>query len=110
MHLKNFSMIETSTGWSLAPAYDLLNATIVSPEDKEEMALTLNGRKNRLERIDFERLGDNLGLTGKQIQGVFERFYKLKSKAIKWIDKSFLSNKMKTLYKEKMQERYAKVY
>ncbi len=110
MHLKNFSMIETDIGWSLAPAYDLLNATIVNPEDKEEMALTLNGRKNRLERIDFEQLGGNLGLTSKQITSVFERFYKLKSTTIKWIDNSFLSNKMKILYKKKMEERYAKVY
>ncbi len=110
MHLKNFSMVETGTGWSLAPVYDLLNATIINPEDKEEMALTLNGRKNRLERIDFEQLGGNLGLTSKQIQGVFERFYKLKSTAIKWIDSSFLSNKMKTLYKEKMEERYHRIF
>jgi serine/threonine-protein kinase HipA len=87
-----------------------LNATIINPEDKEEMALTLNGRKNRLERIDFEQLGGNLGLISKQILGVFERFYKLKSTAIKWIDSSFLSNKMKTLYKEKMEERYHRIF
>ncbi len=110
MHLKNFSMIETVNGWSLAPAYDLLNAAIVNQEDKEEMALTLNGRKNKLEKIDFEVLGDNLGLTTKQIARVFGRFYKLKSKAIKWIDTSFLSNKMKTLYKEKMEERYNRIF
>jgi len=110
MHLKNFSMIETAIGWSLAPAYDLLNAAIVNPEDKEEMALTLNGRKNKLEKIDFETLGDNLGLTAKQITSVFRRFYKLKSKAINWIDTSFLSNKMKTLYKEKMEERYNRIF
>ena len=110
MHLKNFSMIETDTGWSLAPAYDLLNATIVNPDDKEEMALTLNGRKNKLEKIDFEMLADNLGLTRKQTEGVFQRFYKLKSKAIKLIESSFLSDKMKALYKEKVEERYNKIF
>jgi len=110
MHLKNFSMIETSVGWSLAPAYDLLNATIINPEDKEEMALTLNGKKNRLERIDFEQLGGNLRLTSKQIQVVFERFYKLRPTAIKWIDISFLSEKMKTLYREKIEERYHRIF
>ncbi len=110
MHLKNFSMVETGTGWSLAPAYDLLNTTIINPEDKEEMALTLNGRKNRLERIDFVQLGGNLGLNSKQIQGVFERFYKLKPIAIKWVDTSFLSNKMKTLYREKIGERYDRIF
>ncbi|WP_117884129.1 HipA domain-containing protein [Aureibaculum luteum] len=110
MHLKNFSMIETDIGWSLAPAYDLLNATIVNPEDKEEMALTLNGRKNKLEKIDFKALGDNLNLTSKQIEGVFGRFYKLKSEGLKWIKNSFLSENMKTLYKETMEVRYAKIF
>lgn len=33
MHLKNFSMILTTSGWLLAPAYDLLNVAIVNPYD-----------------------------------------------------------------------------
>ena len=45
MHLKNFSLINTNTQWVLAPAYDLLNAMIINPQDKEELALTLEGEK-----------------------------------------------------------------
>ncbi len=62
------------------------------------------------EKIDFEQLGGNLGLTSKQIQGVLKRFHQLKSTAIKWIDTSFLTNKIKTLYKEKMEERYHRIF
>jgi serine/threonine-protein kinase HipA len=40
MHLKNFSMIKTHSGWSLSPAYDLLNVRIANQEDNEELALT----------------------------------------------------------------------
>src|SRR5690606_33233997 len=47
LHLKNFSMIEDSSGWILAPAYDLLNLNILNPEDTEELALTLCGKKNK---------------------------------------------------------------
>lgn len=36
MHLKNFSLIKASCGWTLAPAYDLLNVSIINPEDQEE--------------------------------------------------------------------------
>ena len=32
-------------GWGLAPAYDLLNVAIILPEDTEELALTLAGKK-----------------------------------------------------------------
>ena len=48
MHLKNFSMMESPSGWILSPAYDLLNVTILNPEDTEELALTLAGKRKKL--------------------------------------------------------------
>ncbi|MDZ7606945.1 MAG: HipA domain-containing protein [Cyclobacteriaceae bacterium] len=69
MHLKNFSMIESPSGWVLAPAYDLLNVAIVLPEDKEELALTLAGKRSKLKRDHFEQLGGGLGLTDRADQG-----------------------------------------
>lgn len=106
MHLKNFSMIKTSSGWSLAPAYDLLNVRIANPEDKEELALTLGGKKRKFTRAYFERFADGLGLNQKQIQGVFKRFEKNKPKAIHWINQSFLSQEMKNEYLDLLEERY----
>ena len=106
MHLKNFSMIHIADTWTLAPAYDLLNVAIVNPEDTEELALTLEGKKNKLKWEHFERLGRNLGLNDKQINGVIKRFEKNKSKAIKWIDNSFLSLEYKQKYKTLLEERY----
>lgn len=110
MHLKNFSMIQSASGWVLAPAYDLLNVAIVNPDDKEELALTLNGKKSKLKRIHFESLGKGLDLTGKQIQSVFTRFYKKKDDAIHWINSSFLSNDMRGKYKIILNERYKRIY
>jgi len=106
MHLKNFSMIESPSGWALAPAYDLLNATIVLPEDTEELALTLEGKKKKLKREHFERLGQGLELTSKQVSGVFKRMTRDKPKAFQWIDKSFLSEGMKKVYKQLLESRY----
>ena len=106
MHLKNFSMIESPSGWVLAPAYDLLNVAIVFPEDTEELALTLAGKKKKLKREHFEQLGKGLELTDKQIQGVFKRMIKYKPKAIEWIDKSFLSDDMKKAYINILETRY----
>jgi len=51
MHLKNFSMIESPSGWVLSPAYDLLNVSIILPGDNEELALTLVGKKKKLSRL-----------------------------------------------------------
>lgn len=106
MHLKNFSMIEGPSGWVLSPAYDLLNVAIIFPEDPEEVALTLVGKKKQLKREHFEQLGNRLGLTPKQIKGSFNRMMKNKSKAIDWIDRSFLSVNMKLAYKDLLEEKY----
>lgn len=106
MHLKNFSMIKGSSGWVLAPAYDLLNVAIILPDDKEELALTLEGKKKKLSKENFIRLGKGLDLTDKQVEGAFKRMVKNKSKAIAWVEKSFLSDDMKTAYINILESRY----
>ncbi len=110
MHLKNFSMIKTNYGWSLSPAYDLLNVTILNPEDKEELALTIEGKKKKLKFEHFNQLGKTLGLSSKQINGVFNRFQNNKESVFSIIDQSFLSEDMKSRYKEIMNERYAIIF
>lgn len=106
MHLKNFSMIENTSGWALSPAYDLLNVAIVFPEDNEELALTIAGKKKKLKREHFEQLGEGLGLTPKQIKAALNRITKHKSNASNWIERSFLSDEMKTAYNNVIEERY----
>lgn len=110
MHLKNFSMIDSPSGWVLCPAYDLLNVAIVTPDDDEQLALTLQGKKKKLKREHFEQLGQNLELTQKQIDRVFKRLLKHKPKALKLIDQSFLSEKMKSDYIHILEDRYLIIY
>lgn len=110
MHLKNFSMIENARGWTLAPAYDLLNVAIVLPEDEEELALTLSGKKKKLKREHFEQFAKELGLSTKQIKGVFNRFQAKWNEIFELIDTSFLSNASKNKYKELMDNRFKRIY
>jgi len=110
MHLKNFSMINTADKWILAPAYDLLNVAIVNPDDTEELALTLEGKKKKIKWENFERLGKMLELNDKQIAGIRKRFLKNKNIAIQWIDNSFLSEEYKEKYKILLGERYTILY
>jgi serine/threonine-protein kinase HipA len=109
MHLKNFSIIKSPSGWIFAPAYDLLNVAIANPDDKEELALTLGGKKKKFTRHHFECFGSELGLTNKQIQGTFQRFDKNHTKAIELIHQSFLSDSMKQSYVELLEERYNRI-
>jgi serine/threonine-protein kinase HipA len=110
MHLKNFSMIKTDFGWALSPAYDLLNVTIINPNDIEELALTIADKKNKITKADFVEFGLNLGLTDKQISVVFSRFDRNKVKAFRLIESSFLSSKMKNDYLRLIEERYVRLY
>lgn len=68
MHLKNFSLIETapeSGEYVLSPAYDLLPVNLVMPEDKEQFALPMNGKKTNLRRKDFLIFADTAGIPEK---------------------------------------------
>lgn len=110
MHLKNFSMIYSNETWTLAPAYDLLNVAIVNPDDTEELALTIEGKKRKLKWENFERLGINLGLNEKQIKGIAKRIQKNKAVALQWINNSFLSEEYKEKYKNLLEERYHSLF
>ena len=60
MHLKNFSLIEQDE-IKLSPQYDLLPVQRFV-DDNEDLALTLNGKKKNLKRIDFIIFGNTIGV------------------------------------------------
>jgi len=105
MHLKNFSMIESKIGWVLAPAYDLLNVVLVIPSDQEEMALSLSGKKSKLTRKSFDRLGYEMQLNEKQVGSVYRRFASKLEAAMELLQRSFLSEEMKDLYRSVLESR-----
>lgn len=90
MHLKNFSLFKPTANYMLTPAYDLLSTSIVDPEDDEELALTLNGKKKKIKREDFEKAMRDSGLDEKTIANVFTKFSKALPKWTEVINKSFL--------------------
>ena len=46
----------------MSPAYDLLPVNVIMPEDKEQLALAMNGKKN-IRRKDFLVFAEECGLT-----------------------------------------------
>jgi serine/threonine-protein kinase HipA len=102
MHLKNFSMWLTDQGWRFSPAYDLLNVKIILPEDREDTALLLGGKKMNFNKGYFDRLGMVLKLNEKQIHGVYQRLQKWQPKAISLIEKSFLHDDLKLEYQARV--------
>jgi len=106
MHLKNFSLLEQSgLGMTLSPAYDLVNTALVNPADDEQMALTINGKKKKLNKQDFIAAMNTLNVEEKQQQNIFNKMEKALPKWIELIDKSFLSDDVKEQYKSIIHER-----
>jgi len=110
MHLKNFSLLSQQEGSpELSPAYDLLNVAIVNPEDTEELALTLNGKKRRISRKDFVEAASRSDVSEKVLDGLIGHFKQCLPAWERKIDESFLSDEMKTDYKELIFKRMNKL-
>lgn len=105
MHLKNFSLYKRLEEYTLAPAYDLLSTKLVIPEDDEELALTLNGKKRKLKKSDFDNLLKIMKVEDKVIENIYNKFKKVLPLWYDFIDISFLPEQMKTDYKSLIENR-----
>ena len=105
MHLKNFSLYKKVGECVLAPAYDLLSTKLVIPQDNEELALTLNGKKSKLKKVDFDSLLKTMKVDDKAIENVYDKFRKVIPEWLLFIDSSFLPDEMKEQYKTLIQEK-----
>jgi serine/threonine-protein kinase HipA len=110
MHLKNFSLLETEEKgkYTLSPAYDMLSTALVNKKDREELALTLNGKKSNLKYEDFLAAFTANHLTKKQLDKTLENFYYCSLEMKDVVYNSFLPDEMKdeyaTLLNSKMKQ------
>lgn len=107
MHLKNFSLINNvKTGeWELSKAYDLLPVNLLLPSDKEETALTLNGKKSRLMRKDFLIFSQNIELPQKAAEKMIEQIVSKKDKFLEAAKSPFISDDLQQRLCKLIEER-----
>ncbi len=111
MHLKNFSLLRLPNGeLQLSPAYDLLPTALLLPEDTEETALTLNGKRRRLRVSDFRALGSSLRLTHRQVDNSFSRFMENLNAALALIEKGGCSEQVKQGYQDLLTQRADRLF
>jgi len=98
MHLKNFSLIETMPGSQihvLSAAYDMLPTNIVIPEDTEQLALTLNGKKSNLKKDDFMAFADACGILLNSAEKMIRMVADMRPAYLSMCRESFLPEEMK---------------
>jgi len=109
MHLKNFSLLKDAEGhYNMSPAYDLVPSTLLINET-EELALTLNGRKSRITRADFETAMRAAGLNERAILNLFKRFAKALPKWKTFIPLGFVPEELKERFVALIEERAARM-
>ena len=98
MHLKNFSLIETaeeSEQYVLSPAYDLLPVNANMPADKEQFALTMNGKKKNIRKGDFLKFADACGITRSTAEKLIQNLVKLTPQWLEMCEESLLPKELK---------------
>lgn len=106
MHLKNFSMLENiDSSFTMSPAYDLLSTFLVIENEPEQLSLTINGKKNKIKKSDFDILAKNLTLNEKQRDNSYKKFINKKEKIEWWVQNSFLPDNQKVKLQELIDKR-----
>ena len=108
MHLKNFSLIETapeSGQYVLSDAYDLLPVNIILPEDKDQFALSMNGKKRNLRRKDFLVFAESSGIPTKTADKLIKNVIGKLDDYIELCQASFMPDDMKARLEGLMRER-----
>ncbi|NTV98432.1 MAG: HipA domain-containing protein [Chlorobiaceae bacterium] len=107
MHLKNFSLVDSPErgGISLAPAYGMVSTALVDPQNNDELALTLNGKKKGITQDDFRQAFDSLSVNEKVRERMFRKFQEAVPLWERLIDSSFLDNAMQNTYKELIRKK-----
>ena len=89
----------------LTVAYDLLPVTLVLSQDKEETALTLCGKKNKITRRDFLALARTYKIPDKVAVNLISRLLGLQDEFALIIRRSFLDEKLKAQLIALVEER-----
>jgi len=106
-HMKNYSIVYDKEGHvRLAPAYDLVCSRIVIPEESDESALTIQGKKNRIKRKDIDFVADYLGIPEKVR---FDRFLGQRDNIRTKIKSSFLARDLAEAFDKLIVERFQRL-
>ena len=108
MHLKNFSLIEPEVGsgrYVLSAAYDLLPVNVVMPEDTEEFALAMNGKKQNLRKKDFLVFADACGIQKNAAEKMIAKVLSMKERYLLLCEESLLPDHLKQRFAALMEKR-----
>ena len=108
MHLKNFSLIETAAGsrdYVLSAAYDMLPVNVILPEDDEQLALTVKGKKRNIRRNDFLKFAETAEIPRDAAVKMIQKIILMKDKYLGLCEESYLPDHLKERFGGLIKER-----
>lgn len=110
-HLKNFSILKRpDLGYRLSPVYDIVNSRLVLPAEQEEMSLSINGKRNRLEREDFLSFAGYMEIPEKAVDTTFDKLKENRDLIIEQIESGLLPDDMKAGFRSIFDERRRRLF
>jgi serine/threonine-protein kinase HipA len=76
---------------------------------EEESALTLNGKRSKLQKSDFLILAEKLEIESKSIERIFQRYWQAKPKIFEMVRDCELSAELKDRFISVMNSRYSQM-
>jgi serine/threonine-protein kinase HipA len=109
MHLKNWALLIREEGKvALAPCYDFVSSKIYIPEE-EDSALSINGRRNKLSRGDFEVFADSLKIDPKAAENSLRKLSVAKEQILEMTMQSELSAERQQKLLDIINSRYERI-
>ncbi len=109
MHLKNWALLISEEGKAaLAPCYDFASSKIYLPAE-EDSALSINGRKNKLSRGDFEALAHSLEIDPKAAGNSLRKLYESMEQIIELSMHSELSDEWQQKLLDVINSRFERI-
>jgi serine/threonine-protein kinase HipA len=105
-HRKNFSLLTNQKSVvALSPVYDLVSSRLVIPEEAEEMALTVNGKRNRLKRHDFLAFAESMQIEAKYAESKITELLALSDTFADMIANSLITAQLQERFLEIITQR-----
>ena len=108
-HLKNISVLHDDDGEvALAPAYDIVSSRLVLPGE-EDMALSINGKRNGIDREDLRSFADYCGIPDRVRDDALERFVGAAELIAELVEDSYLDARAREGFIEIVHSRIARL-
>lgn len=86
-------------------AYDMLPVNVIMPEDKEQMALTINGKKRNIHKKEFRKLAESYEISPKAAENMLKKICRMENKLLDQVEGAYLSKEQKEQVSQLVHER-----